>query len=258
MPTVAVWVGGRGSYTSVYRDNAPAGVAGGWPTTRSPSDPARRPSSGHHPRVELVQEGPDPKRVRLPIAPNELDNDGLAPDYEQTGTSPGGLPRLVRSKENLHTIRVAARLVWRDEQWPPEEVLYVLRAMARETRRVRVAYGPSEQGWFRIGNLGWQVTVRAEGNAVGEAVATFDLVRAWHPDPAYAPPADRAVAPPAAPAPAAQPAKVRTVTVTAGDTAASLSTRVYGTPDRGNTLLDFNGVQDPRNLTAGLILKVPA
>ena len=51
---------------------------------------------------------------------------------------------------------------------------------------------------------------------------------------------------------------VATVTVRPDDTATSLAYRALGDPNRALELLDANGIRDPRRLTPGAVLIVPA
>lgn len=236
-----------------------------WPTVSGPDDrrsqrpnPAGRDS---HPRVEIVAEGPPPtpQRIRLPVAPNEIDNSGHAPDYTEVGAN-ARQPNLVRGAESLHRIRLPLLLVWRDPDRDPERQYAELRALARDRWRVRITYGPSEQGWWRITDLSVAVKTRMQENRIGEATATIELTRAWHPDPSLTPPVEQAVqAPVASPPPAATPAATpRTVTVKQGDTLYAVAGATLSDGARWPEIASLNGITDPRKLQVGAVLKIPA
>jgi hypothetical protein len=215
-----------------------------------------------HPHVQLIPEDPALPTVTLPVAPLALPNEGLAAAYTRIDT-PGRMPVMVRSGEPLHRINLDVTLVKRPRiDQEVETVLQRLRFLARSTSRVRMTYGPSEQGWWWITDLSWTVEDRkAYTNEIGSATARIELTRATGGPPIPAQqPVRAALAGPStgrAPTPTATRTRPRSYTWAAGDTLSSVALRFYADARRWRDIATRNRITDPRVLRPGRVVLLP-
>ena len=113
-------------------------------------------------------------------------------------------------------------------------------------------------GLWHIHTLDVDSEYRQPGsNNISRATVNLTLIEAVNGPSTVGTPTPAWAKPPAAPSAVSAPAPAEWV-VTGADTAYSIATAVYGTPEPGwRTILDANGITNPANLTPGMILTIP-
>lgn len=186
---------------------------------------------------------------------------------------PGQKPYNVRAGGKLRTIQINVTLVGSDggptdgdnQVEPLIKNLMTLIANDGIAGPVAFTWGTFDSSSFLTQTGHWHVdamtinsTWRQPGtNNISQATATITLKEVNDP------PSSTGVqpgwtAPPAAPPAIPNPTGAGTITVAAADTAYSIAAAVYGDPEPGwRNILAYNGITDPRSLTAGQILVVP-
>ena len=216
-----------------------------------------------HPRVQLIPEDPSLPTMTLPFAPLVLPNEGFAAAYTRVDT-PGRTPVMVRSGEPLHRINMEMVLAKRPRiDQEVEVMLQRLRFLARSASRVRMTYGPSEQGWWWITDCSVEVHDRKRyTNEIARAVARVELTRATGgpPIPAQQPVAaalSRVSTGTRTTTTAAPSDRPRSHTWRAGDTLTSVALRYYADAARWRDIAARNRITDPRRIRTGQRLVLP-
>lgn len=206
-----------------------------------------------HPKLVLYTD--HGARVVLPFAPIETPLRGLADTWVEIPRAGGRRPLLVRAGPQLPTLDLEATIVnTRTPTQNAELYLYVLNMIARSGHRVYLRnLGVFGAGPWRIVDLSATPFRRQPNtNAITGFTATLSLKAASdvHVNVTPLTGGARTSRTTAAAAPTS-------VTVAAGETSASVAYRATGTTD-ATALLEANGIRDPRTLTAGTVLTVPA
>jgi nucleoid-associated protein YgaU len=213
--------------------------------------PPRRRS--RHPKMVLVSE--TGRRITIPYAPVEVDHDGEAPiwvELDRALREPtleyAGMP-LQRRQFDLAIVR--------DGHTSVEDILNQLRQVTRRRERVTISsMGISLGGVWRVTDLTYKSTRRQPGtNAIVRAVAGVEIKRAADAELAVGP-VSGGVSTAAADAP--DTAKPNRYTVKPGDTLWAIAQNTYGDGARWSVIADANGIRDPRRLTVGQTLTLPA
>ena len=215
-----------------------------------------RPPARVHPKLALVSESG--RRLDLHYAPQTVEHGGWAPTF--TDVDRPGLEALtLRSGEPHPTMTFEAYLAYPNIQQTVEHTLKALREMAASRERLRVVFGPSEGGLWRLTNAGASSEERQEGtNAITRATIPLTFTRAVDVN-VHVGPMSGGITPPTGKSATAKPAPAaKTYTVKAGDTLSGISVKVYRTSSRASDIGKANGITDPRKLRVGQVLKLPA
>lgn len=204
-----------------------------------------------HPKMLIVSEDPNSIRLEVPYAPLGGDNDYSA-DYVEVDR-PGREPLVVRAADPLHRYSVDMIVGYPDGQQSIEDLLKQLRRLSFRRTRMRITYGPSEGGWWRLTRLSWTDERRAHGsNEITRATVSATFTRAVDAVVNPGPIAGGAPAPPPPPKPPAP----RTHVVAAGDTYYALAVRYYNDGSKWNRIADANP-HPPTAIPVGARLTIP-
>lgn len=117
-------------------------------------------------------------RMVVPFAPETVDLTGLAPRFE-TLDRPNDRPLLIRAGEQLRTWSAELPVMRPDPDDPIDDVLNGLVVLAQSAQPVKVAYGSTETGSWRITDLQISVTDRQSGTgAPSRATVTMTMTEA--------------------------------------------------------------------------------
>lgn len=204
-----------------------------------------------HPKMKLITERGSV--LVIPYAPTGVSMDNLAPAYQQTARY-GRAPLLGRSGEPLPTLSFTLIVAYPDSQRSVEPILKRLRDYAKTKRRVRLAYGPSEAGWYRVTSASQESVMRQAGtNHITRATVSMTFTQASDAQLRISP-LSGGTAPTSAPKASSS---TRRHTVRAGDTLWALAVRYYGDGALWKRIADKNGIKDPRLLRIGAVLVIP-
>lgn len=236
-------------------------------TVRTAAKPA---TPGGHPRLVLATAAG--VRVELPHAPVEAELGPLSHRWEEVDRQGRRAPLLIDAGPQLAKLTLEAAIV--NTRRPDDSVelyIYALTVLARGTDPVYVAnYGTLVGNAWRITNLVVAPFRRQPGtNAITAANVTLELTaasdlrivlaRAQHV-------VNGALVSGGTPIVAGNPDAVAYKLITvpglgllglAAPTASSLALTYYGTTAAVPLLLKLNGLRDPRQIRAGMVLKVP-
>ena len=220
-------------------------------TVRTTAKPAA--AGGRHPKLVLANS--KGQRVEVPHAPIEGALSKLGAAWEEVARQGNRAPLLIHAGPQLATTSLELDLV--DTRHPDRSVelyIFALTILARSDSPVWISnYGNLVGNAWRITDLSAVPYRREHGtNAIAAAMVTLELTAAS--DLRIVVARNR----PAVAGTTTGPAyTVRTYTIVAGDTPASLALRFYGSADAIAYLLELNNLRDPRQLVAGLTIKVP-
>lgn len=217
---------------------------------------AARPPARKHPKLSLITESG--KRVDLHYAPQSVDHGGWAPTFVDVDR-PGREALTLRSGEPHPTMSLDAYLAYPNPQQTVEHTLKAVRDIAASRERVRVVFGPSEGGLWRLVMAGTPEQERQEyTNAITRATLSLGFTRAVDVTVRVGP-MSGGVRPPAGKASAPRPASSpKTYTVKSGDTLSAIAVKVYRSSSRWVDIAKLNKITDPRKLRVGQVLKLPA
>lgn len=216
------------------------------------SSPARKPT---HPRLTLATAK---LRLELPFAPVEGPLTGLGDRWEEVDRQGLRAPLLVRKGPQLAKLALDANIV--NTRRPDDSVelyLYVLALMARGGDPVHVTnYGSLVGNAWRITGYDVAPYRRQPGtNAITGANVSLELTVAS--DLRIVIARNRPAVAGSTPSSPTSTAAYKFVTVQPGETATTLAIRYYGTAGAVPFLLELNDLRDPRQITAGKVIKVP-
>lgn len=198
-------------------------------------------------KVKIISEGG--LSWTFPHAPAGFDSTGLAPRWEPVDR-PGRAPLLEHVADELHAMSLSWMLGYPDLR-SVEADLTQLRFIARSKTRVRFEYGPSEGGWWRVTDLGYQPLQRSRDQHIVCANVSLDVTRATEAVVNVGPVSGGAITTPAGPKP-------REVVTVAGDTFWTIAQKYLGNGNRWKEIADLNKIVDPRNRPrAGERLRLP-
>lgn len=223
-------------------------------------------------RVTLV--GSQTGLVTLPITNKQVDIGNLAPNWVQV-PRPGLVeaPFIIKGPRNLRTVTLNLTLVNSPDITGSIETLLSKLSTLATDESIQMAYGGFESssvvtqsGSFVCTGFDPTITERdPDTNVAIQATAKMELTEA-NPPPALSGasatttlPTNSATntgpsVPPIIPTPKA---RLSSYIFQSGDTMASISQTVYGTPAYGTAIMDANGITDARQLNPGVILSIP-
>lgn len=226
-----------------------------------------RPHIGRqHPKAYLATD--NGLRCVLPVAPVEVDHDGLA-DPLETIEREGRKPIVARSSDQLRAMSFDLAVVSQTLGQSVQPRLNELEAIAGSGARVVFSYGTSERGTWRMARCSIKVTERVPfTNDAAKAVVSLSfleasdvVVKVGPLSGGHQPPKGRARARRGTPGrvgAARAAAGERTHTVVPRDTLSAIALRYYGSASVWPKIADVNGVRDPRKLAVGTVLRLPA
>lgn len=205
-----------------------------------------------HPKAYLATD--NGLRCVLPVAPAEVDHDGLA-DPLETIDREGRKPIVARSGDQLRAMSFDLFVCSQTLGQSVQRSLNELEAIAGSGARVTFSYGTSERGTWRMARCSIRVTERVPfSNDAAKATVSLSFLEASDVVVKVGPLSGGHAAPagskPAAPA-------ERTHTVSRGETLSGIALRYYGAASVWPQLADLNKVRDPRRLQIGTRLRIP-
>lgn len=220
-----------------------------------------RPHKPRHPKAFIATDSG--LKLVLPYAPNEVEHNGLADDWE-TVDRPGRKPLVTFTAEGLRAMSFTALLGHPDHQDDVEDKLKHLKKIAGSSSRITVSLSALERGAWRLTSCTVRTQLRQYGtNAVTRATVDLAFVEATgavrHTGPltgGHKKPArhDKHRTPGARGG-----ASASFYVVKPGDSLARIAGKQLGDPDRWLELGALNGIVNPKtDLTPGRVLTIPA
>lgn len=205
-----------------------------------------------HPKAYLATD--NGLRCVLPVAPAEVDHDGLA-DPLETIDREGRKPIVARSGDQLRAMSFDLFVCSQTLGQSVQRSLNELEAIAGSGARVTFSYGTSERGTWRMARCSIRVTERVPfSNDAAKATVSLSFLEASDVVVKVGPLSGGHAAPAGAKPKAAE----RVHTVAARETLSGIALRYYGAASVWPQLAQLNGVADPRRLQIGKRLRIPA
>lgn len=192
--------------------------------------------------------------LAVDFAPRSIDYGGLGHDWAEAERS-GREPLLLHKGTPLETMAFSFLMSDRyDPQAPQTSKVYQLREIARTFERIVVRFSPTEQGLWRITEVGLSSEFRAAAtDEITRGTVSLTLTRASDPAPAVGPISRN---PPPPPTP---PRVGRTYTVVRGDCLWNIARRFYSNGALWPRLFDANRriIRNPHLIQPGWVLTIP-
>jgi LysM domain len=192
--------------------------------------------------------------LAVDIAPRSIDYGGFAHDWSQADRT-GREPLLLHKGTPLETLSFSFLMTDRiDHQEPQTSKVHRLREIARTFERIVVRFSSTEQGLWRITEVGLSSELRAAAtDEITRGTVSLTLTRASDPAPAVGPIRRNPPPPPTPP-------KVnRTYVVVRGDCLWSIARRFYGNGALFTRIYDANRrlIRKPSLIYPGQRLVIP-
>jgi hypothetical protein len=195
-------------------------------------------------------------RVVLPFINEVTENDEYGWQWAEV-ERPGRWPIVAPIRLAAHQLKVSVTCAYPDRR-SIEPILADFRRIARSNQRVRLNYGPSELGWWRMQPPSWPAVSRNERQEIVHAQLEFTLIRAWQLADDIPATTELPKANPPRLNPVTAPKATRVYTVVAGDTLPSIAEKELGDRRRWTEIADLNRITDPSKIKPGLQLLLPA
>jgi hypothetical protein len=214
----------------------------------TPAGHRKRPHRHHRPHPKAFIASASGVKLVLPYAPNEVDYDGLALDWE-TVDRPGRKPLVTYTADGLRSLSFTVILSHLDHQDDIEGMLSKLRRLAKSHTRLTVGLDTLSRGAWRLTACPVHSQLRQHGtNNITRATVDLTFLEATDSDHhgpltgGHKRNVDK------------WPAAYR---VRAGDTLASIAA-LLGDPALWPLLAAVNGIRNPtKPLTPGRVLTIP-
>lgn len=197
------------------------------------------------------------KSVTLPIAPLPTSHGGFAPSTQSTDRV-GRAPLLDVVAPSLGTWSGSITVAYADWATSIDALLQRLEQIAAAGDPVSMAYARPERGLWLITDMSYEVVQRSpDGAAPSRANVSLSMTRTSTTPQLVGPARKSPAASSKSPAPSASSSGGKH-TVAAGESLASISIAEYGTNLLWRSIADANGLRDPRRLSPGMVLRIPA
>ena len=206
-------------------------------------------------RMYLYAETTGTLALTVPYAPQEIQYDGFAQEWQSTDRS-GNTPLLLRKGAPLKTAKFTLTFANPNPLEVQTGQFAALAALAGTSERVLMRYGPNEAGLWRITACSIaSVRRHPTTNEITQMTASLTMTQASDAAPAVGP-----ITPPAPPAPPqGSPPAPRTYVVVRGDCLWTIAKRYYGSGPLWPRIYDANRsqIKNPNLIYPGQRFVIP-